>query len=89
MSFGEIFNDAKPSDEQFLDYVRYGGMPGRFQFDDSRTAKNYIMDMYHSILLRDIVKRYRIRDVDLLQRFMVYLIHNVGQIFSAERLQNI
>ena len=55
LSFGEIFNDAKPSDEQFLDYVRYGGMPGRFQFDDSRTAKNYIMDMYHSILLRDIV----------------------------------
>ncbi len=34
-------------------------------------------------MLRDIVKRYKIRDVDLLQRFMLYLMHNVGQVFSA------
>ena len=60
-----------------------GGMPGKFQFDDERTSKNYIMDMYHSVLLRDIVQRYKIRDVELFQRFMIYLIHNVGQIISA------
>jgi predicted AAA+ superfamily ATPase len=41
------------------------------------------MDMYQSILLRDIVKRHNIRDVDLLQRFMMYLMHNISQIFSA------
>lgn len=44
--------------------------------------------MYQSILLRDIVKRYNIRDVDLLQRFMLYLINNIGQIFSAGTITN-
>ncbi len=72
----------------FLAYLRTGGMPGKFQFEEERTAKNYLMDMYQSILLRDIVKRYNVRDVDLLQRFMVYLIHNIGQIFSAVTITN-
>ncbi|GAB6107325.1 ATP-binding protein [Fusibacter bizertensis] len=72
----------------FLDYLKTGGMPGKFQFEEERTAKNYLMDMYQSILLRDIVKRYNVRDVDLLQRFMSYLIHNIGQIFSAVTITN-
>ena len=75
-------------EDVFLDYLKTGGMPGKFQFEEERTAKNYIMDMYQSILLRDIVKRYKARDVDLLQRFMSYLIHNIGQIFSAVTITN-
>lgn len=63
-------------------------MPGRYKFEHERTAKNYLMDMYQSILLRDIVKRYNIRDVDLLQRFMNYLVHNIGQTFSAATITN-
>lgn len=83
LSFNEIYNENLSKEEQFIDYIKSGGMPGKIQFDDDRTAKNYVMDMYQSILLRDIVKRYNIRDVDLLQRFMLYLINNIGQIFSA------
>lgn len=83
LSFKEIYDDKRLKDEQLLEYLSMGSMPGKYQFDDKQTAKNYIMDMYQSILLRDIVRRYNFRDVDLLQRFMVYLIHNIGQIFSA------
>ena len=66
-----------------IQYIRTGGMPGKFQFDDDKTAKNYIMDMFQSILLRDIVQRFHVRDVDLLQRFILFLANNVGQTFSA------
>lgn len=83
LSYKEICDSFSKDEGDFLDYLRKGGMPGRFQFEEDRTAKNYLMDMYQSILLRDIVKRYNIRDVDLLQRFMIYLIHNIGQTFSA------
>lgn len=88
LSYKEVREGFSNSDEGFLDYLRTGGMPGKFQFEDDRTAKNYLMDMYQSILLRDIVKRYNIRDVDLLQRFMSYLINNIGQIFSAVTITN-
>lgn len=83
LSYSELHLTKDFDDETLIDYIKMGGMPGKFQFEDERTAKNYIMDMYQSILLRDIVQRYKIRDVELFQRFMLYLMHNVGQIFSA------
>lgn len=91
LSFEEIMHSEIGShiaNENLLDYLRLGGMPGRYLFDEELTAKNYISDMYQSILLRDIVKRNNIRDVDLLQRFMLYVMHNVGQIFSALTITN-
>lgn len=88
LSYKEVSEGFLKGENVFLDYIRTGGMPGKFQFDEDRTAKNYLMDMYQSILLRDIVKRYNVRDVDLLQRFMSYLINNIGQIFSAGTITN-
>jgi predicted AAA+ superfamily ATPase len=88
LSFKEIYNGFHSTEEQFIKYIQTGGMPGKFQFDDDLTGKNYIMDMYQSILLRDIVKRYSIRDVDLFQRFMMYLINNISQVFSAGTITN-
>lgn len=88
LSYKEVREGFSKSEDVFLEYLRTGGMPGKFQFEEERTAKNYLMDMYQSILLRDIVKRYNVRDVDLLQRFMSYLINNIGQIFSAVTITN-
>lgn len=88
LSYKEVYDNFSKNEDVFLEYLRLGGMPGRFQFIDNRTSKNYLMDMYQSILLRDIVKRYNVRDVDLLQRFMLYIINNIGQIFSAGTITN-
>ena len=86
LSFHEIFQEGISKEDTFMDYVRMGGLPGRLQFQTETTEKNYISDMYQAILLRDIVKRNNIRDVELFQRFMLFLIQNVGQIFSAGRI---
>ena len=85
LSFSEMLlaNGELTKEELFHEYVNTGGMPGTLQFEEPDTSKNYLMDMYQSILLRDIVKRYNIRDIELLQRFMMYLLNNVSQIFSA------
>ncbi len=88
LSYKEISEGFSKGEDIFIEYLCTGGMPGKFEFEDDRTAKNYLMDMYQSILLRDIVKRYNVRDVDLLQRFMSYLINNIGQIFSAVTITN-
>lgn len=88
LSYREVRSNFKNNEVSFLDYLAMGGMPGKFQFNDIRTAKNYLLDMYQSILLRDIVSRYRVRDVDLLQRFMLYLMDNIGQTFSAVTITN-
>lgn len=83
LSLSELYTSEVIHEDMLIDYFKTGGMPGILQFDDERTMKNYIMDMYQSILLRDIVQRYKIRDVELFQRFMLYLVDNIGQTFSA------
>ena len=88
LSFKEIYNNQKllNINECFLEYVDYGGMPIRLGFDSNETFKNYLSDVYQAILLKDIVSRYSIRDIDLLNRFMYYVLHNIGQIFSANSI---
>ncbi len=83
LSYNEYLQGNQATQENLIEYIVNGGMPGALQFDDREIAKNYLLDMYQAILLRDIVKRYKIRDVDLLQRFMLYLMNNIGQTFSA------
>lgn len=85
LSFKEIYPhiQAPTREEKFLTFIRAGGMPGILQFEENSIAKNYLLDMYQSILLRDIVQRHSIRNVDLLKRFIQYIFANTSQLFSA------
>jgi hypothetical protein len=95
LSFLEIVNNLKTRkiqfdpEQEFINYINYGGLPAIQRFRKQEDLiKGYLEDIYSSILLNDIVARYSIRDVDLLKRFMKYLLHNVGQIFSAQSIVN-
>jgi predicted AAA+ superfamily ATPase len=46
-------------------------------------SKNYLQDVFNSVMLKDIVKRNNIRDVDLLERIISYALANIGKSFSA------
>ena len=68
----------------FEDYTKYGGMPflTSVGFEPS-ISRNYLQDVFNSVVLKDIVKRNNIRDVDLLERVIAYALANVGKRFSA------
>ena len=68
----------------FDEYIQYGGMPflSSIGFEPA-ISKNYLQDVFNSIMLKDIVKRNNIRDVDLLERIISYSLDNVGKSFSA------
>lgn len=71
-------------DYTFADYIRYGGMPFLSSINfESEISKNYLQDIFNSVVLKDIVKRNNIRDVDLLERIIAYALANVGRSFSA------
>lgn len=68
----------------FEDYIQYGGMPFLSSVDFAAdVCKNYLQDIFNSVVLKDIVKRNNIRDVDLLERIVAYALANVGRSFSA------
>ena len=64
-----------------------GGMPylANLRFADE-PSKQYLHDLFNSVQLKDIVKRNKIRDVDLLERIIAYVMANVGTTFSATSL---
>lgn len=71
----------------FQKYLLIGGMPylANIRYEDA-PSKLYLHDLFNSVQLKDIVKRNKIRDVDLLERIIAYVITNVGTTFSANSL---
>ena len=71
----------------FRQFMKTGGMPFLSNFKGDDSAKNqYLMDIYNSVVLKDVVKRNNIRDVDTLERIVAYAFSNIGHIFSATSL---
>ena len=92
-SFGEFLElyrtvDASASVQQcFQKFLLTGGMPylANLQYEDA-PSRQYLTDLFNSIQLKDVVKRNKIRDVDLLERIIAYVMANVGTTFSATSL---
>ena len=88
--FMELYRSLNPdvSNQQcFQEYLLAGGMPylANLRYVDA-PSKQYLHDLFNSVQLKDIVKRNNIRDVDLLERIIAYVIANVGTTFSATSL---
>lgn len=74
----------KNETEVFQIYVRRGGMPFLYQFPmDDNSARQYLSDIYDSIVLKDIVTRNKIRDTEQFKRVLLYFVANIGNQFSA------
>ena len=72
----------------FDEYVIWGGMPQRFIMDDEEQIRIYLSDIYNSIVIKDIVERFKIKDLDLFNRIVEYIVTTPSQTFSAESLSN-
>ena len=68
----------------FQKYLTLGGMPylANLRYA-SEPSKQYLSDIYNSVVLNDVVKRNKIRDVDLLSRIVAYVISNIGSTFAS------
>ena len=73
----------KVNDEDFMEYMQYGGMPQRFSLESYDAVKIYLRDLYDSIVLKDIMVRGKIKDTDILNRIIEYMVLNTSQTFSA------
>ena len=89
-SFKEFFEIMKEKNKEidlkkaFQYYVKFGGMPFLHNLDYNYEASmQYLQDLYASIILKDITQRNNIRDTDLLERIINYVVMNIGNTFSA------
>ena len=80
--------DKKDLEEVFNDYITWGGLPQRFILTDEMQIKTYLLDIYNSIIVKDIIERFNIKDLDLFNRIVEYIVTTPSQNFSAESLSN-
>lgn len=88
--FWELYHSIAPDasiQQCFQKYLLAGGMPylANIRYEED-PVKQYLTDFFNSVQLKDIVKRNKVRDVDLLERIIAYVIANIGTTFSASSL---
>ncbi|WNY24527.1 ATP-binding protein [Methanolapillus millepedarum] len=74
------------SKETYLKYLNEGGLPELFYLPGGDIQFNYISAVKDTILLRDIVQRYNIKDAKLLEDIFTYLVNNTSQLLSISNI---
>lgn len=85
---GNVKKNKFELQDSFNDYIVWGGMPQRFVMNDEEQTKTYLSDVFNSIVIKDIVERFNIKDLDLFNRIVDYIVTTPSQTFSAENLSN-
>ncbi len=77
---------TKDKEELFLEYMEWGGMPQIYNTTSIQERKMYLRDLYNTAILKDIVERNSIKDVNLLNRVIQFIMENIGGVISANSI---
>ncbi|MDD4187170.1 MAG: ATP-binding protein [Bacilli bacterium] len=80
--------NKKSIKELFEVYLIWGGMPQIYNTDSVLERKLYLKDLYNTIVLKDIVERNNIKDMNLLDRITQSMMENIGSIVSSNSIAN-
>jgi len=72
--------------QNFIEYLQTGGLPEMFNFDQQEIKYHYIASLKNTIILRDIISRHRIKDVDLLENIFHFICSNIGNLTSLSNI---
>lgn len=85
----KILDGTFESDEKlFADYLHFGGFPQRFQLKTEDAVFSYLSDIYNSVVLKDVMERNKINNIQLLQKLSDFMLDNVALQFSANSISN-
>lgn len=91
LSFKEYYkyyyDTEKNKDELFNKYLKYGGLPQLLSLPQNKQIiGSYLSSVYDTIILKDVLNRNKIKDIDLLKRVFAFVCQNVGSITSTNSM---
>lgn len=91
LSFKEYYeyycDTLKSKEELFNDYLKYGSLPQLLTLpQNEQTIAAYLSSIYDTIILKDVLNRNKLKDIDLLKRVFAFVCQNVGNITSANSM---
>lgn len=81
--------EISDKDKLFDDYSMQGGLSGSYVYRTEQDRTNYIKEVYETIVTRDLVQKYALPDTLVLQRLSEFLMDNVGNITSPNRVSQL
>jgi len=91
LSFSEFIQfHKKENSEKSIDlYLKYGGLPYiiHLPLEDS-VVFEYLKNIFTTIIYRDVVERYSIRNVRFLEQLVLFLASNTGSLFSSKSISD-
>jgi predicted AAA+ superfamily ATPase len=83
------FHQLEDKQESLNKFMKFGGMPHLINLkNEERVYYEYLRNVFDSIVLRDIVARYNIRNVNFLRDLLKFLADNTGSLFSAKKISD-
>ncbi|MDD3543503.1 MAG: ATP-binding protein [Petrimonas sp.] len=83
------FHDLPNNDESLEKYTRFGGLPYLIHLPmDESVVMEYIRSVYSTIVLRDVIKRKKIRNTEFLEQLIRFLANNIGSLFSSKSISD-
>ena len=84
------FRNKESSDTltEFQNYLKFGGFPVIHNFNlNEEVTYQYINSLYNTIILKDVISRYNIRNIRLFQDIVKFIFSNLGQVFSSNSIR--
>jgi uncharacterized protein len=83
------FHNLTDSSNAFISYIKFGGLPYLINLELNDTiVYDYLRNIYDAILYKDIVRRFKVRNVAFLERLTEYCADNVGSMVSAKKISD-
>lgn len=82
------FEVDKDFDAHFDRYIKLGGLAGSYSYKNDSDKEKYIRDVYDTILIRDLVEKYRLGNATVLTKVAAYLMDNVSNTSSSRNISN-
>lgn len=83
------FHSLEDSDDSLTMYMKYGGLPYIINLPlNDEVIFEYLKNIYSTIIYRDVVSRYNLRNTQFLERLVTFLADNVGSLFSAKKISD-
>ena len=88
--YKEILEYAKELNKEIsiTDYLVWGGFPKRFEFDTSDAQRRYLNDLDDTIIINDLIHRYKIRKESLFKSLVNFVLRSNSRIFSAKSIHD-
>lgn len=84
-----LFHHLTPGSDSLQQYIKYGGLPYLVNLElNDEQVYGYLKNVYDAVILKDVISRFAVRNVNFLSRLVEYLANNLGSLVSAKKISD-